>query len=1126
VSQLGAYTFLPWLRTGVANTLTKGDEDKSVHTRATTHVELQLAGDTLGGGKALPQTVSQDVFLYGPGDIVGIDERAIVRTEPRNWITNFESNHLAAIDFYDEDFPWRYTPAAPDAGRLKLRPWIALVVLTESEFSEGGNLAGRPLPYITVSDVKLLPPAQELWAWAHVHVNAPLTAPGEVVSADPNAVLSALESALAANRDAAYARLLCPRRLQANTAYHAFVIPTFEPGRLAGLGLSPDKAPYATASAWAQYNERPQGSEFPYYYRWYFRTGSYGDFAYLVRLLKAQPVDPRVGTREMDVSDPGSNLPGISRLGGVLRLGGALRVPEADLDESALEERRAFEEWDEPYPQPFQKALAAFVNLADGYSAQPPQAANKASEIEGPIEEDPDPLLTAPLYARWHALTQRLLTERDGSPAADDRNWVHNVNLDPRFRVAAGFGAGVVESNAEEYMADAWQQVGEVLAANSLIRRLHLAAAIASRWHDLHLTPLAAAQPERAFALSAPVHSKLMASPTTVAHVRSSSLVAPALTSAAMRRVLRPGGRLMRLSPFDASVTPANLLARVNAGEVSAAPPVSTPAGVLTVEQVAAAAEPGGTPSVLPGILARYPWLPWALIALGVVALVLLALVLGLAIGLPVGVALLAGLAALARWLWRLQAQSAPALAIEQAGQTPAAVGELPHNPAFTLSEPGSAHSTPTGSSDSPTAARFKQALGDSFALLDASAQAGARPALSSLDMRQLTATVLTGLDPTVTIPTRGFSTIKLPEWVSSQLLADYGEVMAYPKIDLPMYEPLKTEQLLPNIGLIPPNSITLVETNQRFIESYMIGLNYEFGRKLLWREYPTDLRGSYFRQFWDVRGVMNSESLSPSALKEKLYDIPPLNHWARVSALGQHNNRQSAGEHGEQAVLVIRGELLKKYPTAVIYAQRAEWELQGDGTPDLSKPRKLVKLSEAEEHNPPPSKLRPALYEAKADPDIYFFGFDLTIPEAKGGSGKPPDTDAGWFFVIKERPGEPRFGLELSGEGTPEVLEDVTWQEALGGGGEAGGGGGGETGGGGGGEAGGPGDQFLPAGSLAPVALSAPPKEDPEEKQSQHDEDEQADAAAVSAARWAYLLLRAPVMVAIHADQMLGSRS
>ena len=65
------------------------------------------------------------------------------------------------------------------------------------------------------------------------------------------------------------------------------------------------------------------------------------------------------------------------------------------------------------------------------------------------------------------------------------------------------------------------------------------------------------------------------------------------------------------------------------------------------------------------------------------------------------------------------------------------------------------------------------------------------------------------------------------------------------------------------------------METNQRFIEAYMVGLNHEFARKLLWREYPTDQRGSYFRQFWAVDNYIDSEGLSHDALQEKLYDIP-----------------------------------------------------------------------------------------------------------------------------------------------------------------------------------------------------------------------------------------------------------
>ena len=174
---------------------------------------------------------------------------------------------------------------------------------------------------------------------------------------------------------------------------------------------------------------------------------------------------------------------------------------------------------------------------------------------------------------------------------------------------------------------------------------------------------------------------------------------------------------------------------------------------------------------------------------------------------------------------------------------------------------------------------------------------------------------------------------LSIPPWIRDQIGEQFGEVMAYPKIDLPMYEPLKAisiELFLPNINLIPPNSITLIETNQKFIEAYMVGLNHEFARKLLWREYPTDQRGSYFRQFWDVRSHIDAEGLSGDPLKEKLYDIPELHRWAPDSSLGSHNNRAAPGQTGEQAVLVIRGELLKKYPTAVIYAQRAAWAMNG----------------------------------------------------------------------------------------------------------------------------------------------------------------------------------------------------
>ncbi|MGH9495386.1 MAG: hypothetical protein ACRD3B_10340, partial [Candidatus Sulfotelmatobacter sp.] len=545
----------------------------------------------------------------------------------------------------------------------------------------------------------------------------------------------------------------------------------------------------------------------------------------------------------------------------------------------------------------------------------------------------------------------------------------------------------------------------------------------------------------------------------------------------------------------------------VNRGEVSAAPPKVVPAGVPTVNQTATAAVPKGEASWVLSLLQKYPWLPYAVLVIAIVLAILLALVVPV-VGIVLGIAAATAGIFLFRLLMKWKSANAPSQSITENNQTPAAVDQLPKNPTFILSDPGSSLRPAPGATDSPMALNFKKALRDSFALLTTTRTVSARPAPIALDLPSLATTMVRAVDPRVTIPKRGLTMISIPAWIAQQIGDQFGEVMAYPKIDLPMYQPLKAisaELFLPNVGLIPANSITLIETNQKFIEAYMVGLNHEFARKLLWREYPTDQRGSYFRQFWDPGTYFDSQDLTLDQFKEKLYDIPELHHWALTSNLGDHNNRAVAGPVAEQAVLVIRGELLKKYPTAVIYAHHAQWATKQDGSIDPTQPRSLQDIDAAFEEHPPPAIIRTPLYEAKVDPDIYFFGFDLTIDEALGGTGQNPGDDPGWFFVIKQRPGEPRFGLELTRSAPAEVFVELTWDDAM---------------------PGGSAGQFLPAGNLASVALAPPSLPDPDDKTSQYNDDEQVDTAAISSARWAYILFRSPVMVAVHASEMLGSGS
>src|SRR5207237_5815276 len=130
-----------------------------------------------------------------------------------------------------------------------------------------------------------------------------------------------------------------------------------------------------------------------------------------------------------------------------------------------------------------------------------------------------------------------------------------------------------------------------------------------------------------------------------------------------------------------------------------------------------------------------------------------------------------------------------------------------------------------------------------------------------------------------------------------------------------------------------------------------------------------------------------------------------------------------------QELVLVIRGELLKKYPTAVIYAQKGQWQLAPDGTVDTSVERRLVDLTDAELDKPPRDKLKTPLYQSQVAPDIFFLGFDLTALEARGDIADHPDKDKpGWFFVIKERPGDPRFGLDLNRDGALNDWNDLAW--------------------------------------------------------------------------------------------------
>lgn len=1234
MSKIATYTFLPWLRQGIANQISS-----QTGSRATIPIELLIRGK-LDATEVPSKTIYKDIEIFGPGDITGLDSNNIVKVEPRNWITNFEPNYLPYIEFYEEDLPWRYSPMSnpPDDGSAaahRLQPWLALIILKEGEeFRNGRNIKDKPLPFIELTQDAKLPPVDELWAWAHVHINRDILGEGNFTSKEQEEIANQLRDLLDEDPDLAYSRIICPRKLEENTAYHAFLVPCFESGRKAGLGETPSGVAHDTA-AWNAATI-VDGHQMPYYYRWYFRTGTIGDFEYLVRLLEPKPIDNRVGVRDMDVQTPNNLLYGIQDedLGGILRLGGALRVPRAVVEN--IEKAQNYEYWafredlttaqitdleTDTQPgkiteqHPFQRSLATFINLTDDYNQEisafndderaleaNKKAAETLEEIAGnatlenddtdpqkhQLNNNPDPLITAPLYGRWHALTERLKQATETSTG--NYNWVHELNLDPRWRVSAGFGTKVVQENQESYMKAAWKQVGDILEANKRVRQAQLAKFTSLVWYHKHLPSTEEKDLAKWLFFASPIHRRIVSNGKTVFYQKLESKLTNAVTSVNIRKILRPRGQIVkRRWAFDRKETNGasmvnSLIEKVNNGEVSAAPPREIPEGTQGPNDLADAAKPK-LPAFILKILKRFPWIKWIVLALSII-MIFLMVVFPELIPRSVGSTIAASLLVLFLFLKKWAKEVNNAKSVLEENDNPKAVNELPNSPDFEISEPkDDFNPTLGGDTDSEEATKFKDALKEAYKILEESIKLGEKPERPTLDISKVNEAVFQKINPELTVPRWVSQGVALPPYILGNkrpsLKEKFTEAMAYPRFDLPMYKPLadySAELFLPNINHIAQNSISLLETNQKFIEAYMVGLNHEFARELLWREYPTDQRGSYFRQFWESKGKLDLFSYEnidegvkalkerynavhadrqishlmeyrqrlldhPDAdnpidakflneahqqiVKEELKDIKPIHYWKRNNKLGQHDNREKTEESEEEIVLVIRGELLKKYPTAVIYAHRAVWQdednqpvLDDTQTIDPTKERTLKPINEGDQENPPDDTIRSPLYEAKVDPDIYFFGFDLNTCEVKGGTGKEEDPvneqcadqgitwdDPGWFFVIKERPGEPRFGLDIGGGtnvvgGKIEIWNDLGWKDII---------------------PEGSSEQFIKITESPKIVAEQALEGDDSEKIDQQIKDKNVEwGTNMNSAELAYILYQVPVLVAVHGSEML----
>jgi hypothetical protein len=1078
-----AYHFLSYVRSGFAASIVQPDTfGAGQSSLATANVGVNVSG--------VAAPVSHQVTVRGPGDVIGIAQTQIVRTDPIDGAVGVEPNYFAQVEFDRPDLPWLFTPAA--AAGERLRPWIVLVVVDLDGPNRCTFGPASPLPRLVVPTAAAtqLPDLKDSHLWAHT----------QVVTPDGQTIAAALDG----DPRLSVSRLMCPRHLQPNTSYLAAVVPAFEVGRLAGIGQPvPAEVEAQLAPAWVS------GSEtlLPVFYSFRFRTGEDADFESLARKLHGEPLPEGVGTRALDVSRPGAGLPALpppddvhdSR--SIAWLDGALRP----IDSDALPARDAATE------QAFRGSLTILLD-------------RPATLVRG---GDADPVVAPPIYGDHHALVVELGA---GSPPP----WISELNLDARTRVAAGLGTQVVQARQEDLVNRAWRQLGEVLAANHLLRRAQFARTASARVHQR----LAALDDATFVAVTAPLHARVTGvtgGNVSLARALRDSRVPDVAAAPAFRRLVRPSGAIARaagvaslsrdvVTRFSSEIfaapvgTPdgvaamrpasevigsaratvvlaavndaapdqssrldtvlqtlgSNMAALPSGDTVRAAPPrndlggvsILTGLGAVTASAVSAALEAavpvaspppppppahGGLPPIheIPpihivphGVFQQVGSVPVSVFLPPGKTIVLdpgkvtfdrgkvvitEAPIRGIADGTikiqqvsdtqwtqvvsqhklpapsqtadpvadpgsrldafrrdPAAMTALADVATGQLQGVLVLDQVAGNLATTTAGA--AAFGELAQG-TFATTEPVLTGSV-GGAADLALGRSLVGAAAGALDRMVGVSDAPPRPAGPVIDLGAVRQTLVARVDPELTVAARVHERISSLAQLGVLPRDDLDPVMACPVFLDSMWEgvhALGDEWLLPGLELVPPDTATLVRTNPSFVAAHMVGLNHEFMRELLWREYPTDQRGTSFKRFWGRTGPQPD-------------DIGP------VHQFGGDLTDNLVTRGASEAVLLLRSELLRRYPGSIVYVCRA-----------VQQGANLV-LDD--------STIVLPVFRGDLRPDVTFIGFPLT-PDELRSAGEP------WWFVIAQPPAEPRFGLDdptADTPGTPTSANDLAW--------------------------------------------------------------------------------------------------
>ncbi len=447
---------LPYVRKGLSTNITSSGT--SVKKRADVVVKLGVELNEKSTNRAKTQELDgQTIQLMGPADVKSISSRAINLISPReNSDVKLYKEYMPFIEFYEEDLPWRYTPV--DDSDPYFHSWMALIAVKEDEVEFKIMPDGTKAVILKINTeerYKEIFPSNELLAKvAHVQIDSDIS----VSQLNANTILDA-------NPECGISRILCTSTLEVNSSYITLLIPSYELGRLAALGLSTEEVPLGKC-AWEQSLEgqstRAEGLTFPYYKKWKFKTSSIpANFKELAsRLFFTGDNEYKNLKAYLDVDISQSGLKDIH-----YDEEEVVDIPAALVLDNANPSIR------EESPE-YRKALKALLAL------NPVLKENETGEIN--MEEDP--WVVPPIYGARHLLTTQ---KKFNSPTSDV---VQEVNLKLQNRVAAGLGSSVVKKNQEKFVDRAWRKVEKINQLNQAIREYYQMKQVDQKASNKHQT--------------------------------------------------------------------------------------------------------------------------------------------------------------------------------------------------------------------------------------------------------------------------------------------------------------------------------------------------------------------------------------------------------------------------------------------------------------------------------------------------------------------------------------------------------------------------------------------------------------------------------------------------------------